>query len=117
MESIENDILENIELEGITQEQIDSMSNYELKEFQRNQSNDKIGAEKKKTEVALVSTIFFLLVAGFLYMNPIFTVYAAILPMVASIVFAIRANYCHENLKFERSMRIMLESFFEGNEL
>ena len=93
------------------------MSNYELKEFQRNQSNNKINAEKKKTEFALVSTIFFLVVAGFLYMNPIFTVYAAIAPMVTSIAFAIRANYCQENLKFERSSRNMLESFFEGNDL
>jgi Flp pilus assembly protein TadB len=117
MESIENDILENVELEGITQEQIDSMSNYEIKEFQRNQSNDKINAEKKKTEFALVSTAFFLLVAGFLFMNPILTVYAAIVPMVVSIVFAIRANYCHENLKFERESRMLLESFFEGNDL
>lgn len=117
MNKIENDILDQVEAGRLTQEQIDSMSNYEIKEHQRNQSDENIAVEKKKTEFATVSMLFFLFFAGTIYINPIFTVYVAILPMVFSIVFAIRANYCHENLKIERTTRRMLESFYEGNDL
>ena len=117
MNEIENDILEDVQLEGITQEELENMSNSEVKEFQRGQSDEKIQKEKKSTEFATVSTLFFLFIAGFLYMNPILTVYAAIAPMVISAVFAIRANYCHENLKPEKNVRMMLESFYDGNDL
>jgi hypothetical protein len=117
MNNIENDILDTVELSGLTQSQIDKMSNYEIKEFQRNESNEKIQAEKKSVEIAVVSLLFFAVVAAFLYANPILSVYAIIVPAVASLAFAIKANRSHNNLKMEKTSRTMLESFYEENEL
>jgi len=117
MKSIENDILDQVELEGLTAEQVDSMSNFEIKEFQRSESNDKINSQKKKVEFALVSALFFLLCASFLYANPILSAYISIAPLVVSIAFSIKAGVSHENLKLERASRSMLESFYEDNEL
>jgi hypothetical protein len=117
MNKIENDILNQVELEGLTQKQVDSMSNFEIKEFQREQSDSSIADKKKKVEFSIVSTLFFLLVTAFVYSNPIFTVYTAIAPALLTIAFSIKLYASKEHLKTEKISRAMLESFYEDSEL
>jgi Na+/H+ antiporter NhaD/arsenite permease-like protein len=117
MKSIENDILDSVELNGLTQDQINKMSHFEIKEFQRTQSDDKITTENKSFEFALVSLVFFALVAAFLVANPILSIYVAIAPVLVALVFAFKANKSHNNIQMEKISRTMLESFYEDNEL
>lgn len=117
MNKIEGDILEGVQLEGITKDELDNMSNYELKEFQRRQSDEKIQKENKNREFYFVSTLFFIVCMSMLLINPIFTLYLAIAPAVAAFVFAIKTLQAHINLDIQILSRRMLESFYESNEL
>jgi len=117
MKSIEGDILDSVELNGLTQDQINEMSHFEIKEFQRAQSDEKITTEKKSLEFALVSLVFFALVTVFLTVSPTLSIYVAIAPALVALVFALKANKNHNNIQIEKMSRTMLESFYEDNEL
>lgn len=114
--NIENEninLLDSVELEGITQEELDQMSSEDLKAFQRNQSDDEMNAIKKKIEFSYVSVLFFAICAYLLYVSPIYSAYLSIIPAVTVAVFSLRVYVLGVHLNTSKTSRRMLESFFE----
>lgn len=117
-EKIEGDILDSIELTGLSQNELESMSNSELKDYQRKESDDEINMLKNRTQFSCVSVLFFLLCAYLVYFNSLqINQSFAIIPMLIVIIFSIRAYVSYEKLELSIISRKMLESFFNKNDL
>ena len=112
-EAIENDILDSVELTDITQEELDNMSNEDLKAFQRGKSDDELNVINKKIEFSHVSAVFFIICGILLYVNPILNTYLFIIPSVLTAFFIARALVLGVHLKTAEISRKMLELFFE----
>jgi len=89
----------------------------ELKRIQRKEVQDNIDSCKRKMEFSLISTAFFLFVMVMVLANQVLVNYIAIVPGVIAIVFAVKSEFSHEELKSERISQRMLELFFEENNL
>lgn len=98
---------------SFNQEQINNMSDSELKTYQRGQSNDKLDAINGKIKFTHVGFIFFTLCATVLYVNPITRLYLSIVPAVLAAIFLLRLPILEIHLKNAKKGREMLEMFFE----
>jgi len=100
------------DLGGLTKNQLDNMSNYELKEFQRKQSDEEIYNFKSKLKNSIVGAVFFSLLAVNLFFNPFFIDLSFIAPIVLVAVLSLRAYITKANLDVAKTGRVALELFF-----
>lgn len=104
------------ELGGLTQEQLDNMSNKELKEYQRKQSDEEIKNFKDKLRNSIVSAVFFSLLAINLFFNPFIMEFSYVLPIVVTLALSLRVFIINSKLEVARVSRIALELFFKDIE-
>ena len=104
---------ENENNTGLNQEQINNMSDSELKAYQRGQSDDELSAINEKIKFSHVSLILFALCAIVLYTNPITGLYLFVAPAILATIFLVRLPILEIHLKNAKKGRNMLEMFFE----
>ena len=104
------------ELGGLTQEQLDNMSNKELKEYQGKQSNEEIKHFKSKLRNSTVGIVFFSILAVNLFFNPFLIELSYIAPILVASALSLRAFIVKSNLEVAKTGRIALELFFKDIE-
>lgn len=100
-------------LGGLTQEQLDNMSNNELKEFQRKQSDEEVRNFRNKLRNSIAGAVFFFLLAINLFFNPVLIELSYIAPIVIAAALSLRAYIASSNLEVAKIGRIALELFFK----
>lgn len=104
------------ELGGLTQEQLDNMSNKELKEYQRRQSNEEVKGFKSKLRNSTVGIVFFSILAVNLFFNPFLIELSYIAPILVVGALSLRAFIVKSNLEVAKTGRIALELLFKDIE-
>lgn len=107
------DLLDSVELKGITKEELSKMSTKELKDFQKNQSDNEISDIKNRIRFSQISALFFLFCTIFLYTHPIYSVYMFIIPTIIVLIFSLKTYILMVKLNFYKTSRRMLELFYE----
>ena len=89
MQNNDKDIFEGVELEGLSQEELDSMTNDELKEFQMNQADEEIDryTHQKKSHMLAFLIFSFILILGFEQLNYITSIVLSIITPLSLILY------------------------------